>query len=114
MEFYSTVAQVIPVVMLVIAFEIGLTDDDDALDKRIAMFVLAGLLVGEAAALKVIYEGTDDGWQAPLIAVTLIAGGIFALMGMTERWIKETENDRTWWLLTTAVLAGVLAIAVFG
>jgi hypothetical protein len=125
LEFYGTAAQVLPVLLLLIAFELRasvLRAAESSQSSPLAygqvaaqVLVVALLVVGQAAALYALAEERDFGAARRAVETALFGGGLVLVLSLMEVLFRPLMSDNSqtveigknlvlvaaiaWWLL---------------
>lgn len=114
LDFFSTAAQVIPVIFLVVVFEarkvgVRVNPDQDTLAVALTAFCL---IAGEAAALRVLSTGEPTAALHTVVSVSLVLGlnGIVFLMAAETALTVDYLTRRSRWV--GAAVLGVYLLAI--
>lgn len=120
MAYYETVAQVIAIILLALAFEARAFDkvrtypsgEPNPFSAITMLFLLVLLVLGELAALFALAEGRDTGLAKAVTAMAVVCGGIGVIAPLWKRQRDATRGaDRSTWL-DALILFSALGIGV--
>ena len=97
MDFYSSAAQVIPVLLVVLVFEVRALESPEFTerfwDRLVGALFCALVALGEFAALATLERGNAWGWAPVAVWVALIAEAFVLLAWQPQfRWLRATQR----------------------
>lgn len=116
MAYYETVALLIAIIVLALAFEArafeeagtGGIDDRGSFSAITMLMVLVLLSVGELAALFSLAEGRDTGLAKGVTAVAVVSGGVGVIAPLWSRHLQAARGaDRSTWLDAFVLVVGL-------
>lgn len=129
-EFFSTSAQVIPILLLAAFFETGRTRDPDIFSPGLKVFMVGAFVGAETTCLLQLATGGSSYWAVALVALGLALGGLALLLpflvgqldaisgsasmreGSVARATKRAITIATRLLTLEGALAGAAALAI--
>jgi hypothetical protein len=103
-QFYEIAAQIIPVLLLVVAIERRVLEMRPSVDRSpnsIRLCIAAAFLLGEGSALYVVAIGHDESWLFAAVVVNLLIGfllvfavGVSGLMPRSEHTARAADDVR--------------------
>ena len=118
MAYYEAVAQIIPIILLALAFEARAFDTvrtyaggEPNLFAAIAMLLLLVLLaLGEAAALVSLAADRDTPIATGVTALAVSCGGVAVIAPLWSRQREATRGaDRSAWSIAIVMVLGLVA-----